>query len=189
MKTSAVNNKGEIFTNKEKEFEKLLTEYNTTRSVETVLQSLVNITHNSEFDARDFTPKSCEQFKLLLEDWQKNDMIVFKENSQNPPNNSTISYIEFIDYMWKLKRLADDETVEYQDWTTAVRSIAYSTATGISIGMIFADIFGCLGKYREFFPHVNFITANFVTVVFQNYYYNLANVILWAIYFVSASIS
>ena len=147
MKTSAVNNKGEIFTNKEKEFEKLLTEYNTTRSVETVLQSLVNITHNSEFDAGDFTPKSCEQFKLLLEDWQKNDMIVFKENSQNPPNNSTISYIEFIDYMWKLKRLADEETVEYQDWTTAVRSIAYSTATGISIGMIFADIFGCLGKY------------------------------------------
>ena len=170
MKTSAVNNKGEIFTNKEKEFEKLLTEYNTTRSVETVLQSLVNITHNSEFDAGDFTPKSCEQFKLLLEDWQKNDMIVFKENSQNPPNNSTISYIEFIDYMWKLKRLADEETVEYQDWTTAVRSIAYSTATGISIGMIFADIFGCLGKYREFSPHANFITANFVTAVFQNHY-------------------
>ena len=147
MKTSAINNKGEIFTSKEKEFEKLLTEYNTTRSVETFLQSLVNITHNSEFDARDFTPKSCEQFKLLLEDWQKNDMIVFKENSRNPPNNSTISYIEFIDYMWKLKRLADDETVEYQDWTTTVRSIAYSTATGISVGMIFADIFGCLGKY------------------------------------------
>ena len=40
--------------------------------------------------------------------------------------------------------------------------------------------------YREFSPYANFITANFVTAVFQNYYYNFANVILWAIYFVSA---
>jgi hypothetical protein len=43
--------------------------------------------------------------------------------------------------------------------------------------------------YREFLPNANFITANFVTAVFQNYYYNLANAILWAIYFVSAFIS
>ena len=35
----------------------------------------------------------------------------------------------------------------------------------------------------------NFITANFVTAVFQNYYYNFPNAILWAIYFVSAFIS
>ena len=40
--------------------------------------------------------------------------------------------------------------------------------------------------YREFLPYVNFITANFVTAVFQNYYYNFGNAILWAIYFVTA---
>ena len=38
--------------------------------------------------------------------------------------------------------------------------------------------------YREFSLY-----ANFVTAVFQNYYYNLANVILVAIYFVIAFIS
>ena len=39
--------------------------------------------------------------------------------------------------------------------------------------------------YREFSPYANFITVNFVTAVSQNYYYNFANGILWAIYFVS----
>ena len=42
--------------------------------------------------------------------------------------------------------------------------------------------------YREFLPYANFITANFVTAVFKNYYYNFAIAILWAIYFVSAFI-
>ena len=43
--------------------------------------------------------------------------------------------------------------------------------------------------YKEFSPYVNFITVNFVTVVFQNYYYNFDNPILWAIYFVNVLIS
>ena len=43
--------------------------------------------------------------------------------------------------------------------------------------------------YREFSPYANYITANFVTTVFQNYYYNFANAILLAIHFVSAYIS
>ena len=44
--------------------------------------------------------------------------------------------------------------------------------------------------YREFLPYANLITANFVTAVFQNYYYKFAyNVILWAIYFASVFIS
>ena len=44
-------------------------------------------------------------------------------------------------------------------------------------------------EYREFSPYANFITANFVAAVFQNYYYNFTNAILWATYFVSAFIS
>ena len=54
--------------------------------------------------------------------------------------------IELIDFTWKLKILTNVESVEYQDWTTTVRAIAYSTATGVSVGMIIADVFGCLGK-------------------------------------------
>ena len=46
----------------------------------------------------------------------------------------------------------------------------------------------CNYIYREFSPYANFITANFITAVFQNYYENLANAILWAIYFVTAYI-
>ena len=42
--------------------------------------------------------------------------------------------------------------------------------------------------YRGFLPYANFITANFVTAVFQNYYWNLANAILCDIYFVTAYI-
>ena len=44
------------------------------------------------------------------------------------------------------------------------------------------------GSYREFLPYANLITVNFMTAVFQNYYYNLANAILLAIYFVTAYI-
>ena len=43
-------------------------------------------------------------------------------------------------------------------------------------------------NYREFSPYANFITANFITAVFQNYYYSLANAILLAIYLVTAYI-
>ena len=43
--------------------------------------------------------------------------------------------------------------------------------------------------YREFSPYANFITANFVTTVFQNHYCNLPNAILCAINFVTAFIN
>ena len=48
----------------------------------------------------------------------------------------------------------------------------------------FRNHFITSSKYREFSPYANFITA-----VFLNYYYNFANAILWAIYFVSVFIS
>ena len=147
MKTPASNSQEEIFNKKEQKFEKLVLEYKSTRRVDAFLQGIVNVTHNSSFRKEDYTKKSCEQFELLLEDWHKNDMKVLTEHSKIRPNNSTISFIEFIDFTWKLKRLINVKTVEYQDWTTTVRATAYGTATGVSVGMIIADIFGCLGKY------------------------------------------
>ena len=83
---------------------------------------------------------------MLLDNWVKNEDKVYKENKENPPNNSTLSLIELIDFTWKLKKLINVESVEYQDWTTTVRATAYGTATGVSVGMIIADVFGCLGK-------------------------------------------
>ena len=83
---------------------------------------------------------------MLLDNWVKNEDKVYKENKENPPNNSTLSLIELIDFTWKLKKLINVESVEYQDWTTTVRATAYGAATGVSVGMIIADVFGCLGK-------------------------------------------
>ena len=149
IKTPANDNQEEIFNKKEKEIEKLLITYNATRSINDFLQSLVNITQNSTFESDEITKRSCSQFQLLLEDWQTNVFKVFKENSKIPSNNSSIAFIEFIDFNWKLKRLISDKTVEYQEWTTTVRTAAYGTATGITVGMIIADIFGCLGMFEK----------------------------------------
>ena len=136
----------EIFDKKQEEIKKLLEQYKGSKSIDEFFKGLVPITHNSTFNASHFTEKSCKQFQLLLDDWVKNEDKVYKENKENPPNNSTLSLIELIDFTWKLKRLINVESVEYQDWTTTVRATAYGTATGVSVGMIIADVFGCLGK-------------------------------------------
>ena len=137
---------GEIFDKKEEKIKKLLEQYKESKLLDEFLKGLVPITHNSSFNADDITEKGCKQFRLLLDDWVKNEDKVYKENKENPPNKSTLSLIELIDFTWKLKILTNVESVEYQDWTTTVRAIAYSTATGVSVGMIIADVFGCLGK-------------------------------------------
>ena len=49
--------------------------------------------------------------------------------------------------MWKLKRMTDTASADYQEWTGIVRAIAYSSAYGVTVGMMVADILGCLGNY------------------------------------------
>ena len=120
--------------------------YKGSQSLDKFLKGLVPITHNSIFNPSDITEKSCKQFDLLLDDYVKNADIVYKENKENPPNKSTLSLIELIDFTWKLKRLIDVESDEYQEWTATVRATAYGTATGVTVGMVIADVFGCLGK-------------------------------------------
>ena len=120
--------------------------YKGSQSLDKFLKGLVPITHNSIFNPSDITEKSCKQFDLLLDDYVKNADIVYKENKENPPNKSTLSLIELIDFKWKLDRMIDVESDEYQEWTTTVRSTAYGTATGVTVGMVIADVFGCLGK-------------------------------------------
>ena len=120
--------------------------YKGSQSLDKFLKGLVPITHNSIFNPSDITEKSCKQFDLLLDDHVKNVDIVYKENKENPPNKSTLSLIELIDFTWKLKRLIDVESDEYQEWTATVRATAYGTATGVTVGMVIADVFGCLGK-------------------------------------------
>ena len=37
-------------------------------------------------------------------------------------------------------------TEEHKAWTGKVRAAVYGTNGAVSVGLIFADIFGCLGK-------------------------------------------
>ena len=142
---------GETFNKKEKEIKTLLQLYKGSQSLDKFLKGLVPITHNSIFNPSDITEKSCKQFDLLLDDYVKNVDIVYKENKENPPNKSTLSLIELIDFTWKLKKLIDVESDEYQEWTTTVRATAYGTATGVTVGMVILDVFGCLGKLMYFY--------------------------------------
>ena len=121
------------------------THQNNTQSVETILNDLVQATHNSTFNGTEFTEESCRQFQVITKDQYKRD------ENKIPKNNSTKSFIELIDFMWKLKRMTDTASADYQQWTSVMRGVAYSTATGVTIGMVIADVFGCLGKLFIFY--------------------------------------
>ena len=121
------------------------THQNNTQSVETILNDLVQATHNSTFNGTEFIDESCKQFQVISQDQYKRD------ENKIPKSNSTKSFIELIDFMWKLKRMQDTASAEYQEWTTILRAVQYSTASGITIGMVIADVFGCLGKLFIFY--------------------------------------
>ena len=114
------------------------------------LQNLTKATTLSQkFESNHLGRKSCKHLHVVLTNMDaKEDQFLLYVESVMIQNQSalTISLVHFIKYMRKLKRLSDIEKVEYQDWTRTVRAVAYSTASGITIGMIIADIFGCLGK-------------------------------------------
>ena len=116
------------------------THQNNTQSVETILNDLVQATHNSTFNGTEFTEESCRQFQVITKNQYKRD------ENKIPKNNSTKSFIELIDFMWKLKRMTDTASADYQEWTSIFRAVAYGSAYGVTIGMIFADFLGCLGK-------------------------------------------
>ena len=44
-----------------------------------------------------------------------------------------------------LKKMSDTNSKEYAAWVTRVRDGHYTDAGAVSIGLIFADILGCLG--------------------------------------------
>ena len=46
----------------------------------------------------------------------------------------------------KVTSMTIKNTEEHKAWTGKVRAAVYGTNGAVSIGLIFADIFGCLGK-------------------------------------------
>ena len=146
---SPVSNEGEIFTKQEKRIEAILkTHQNNTESVETILQELVQATHNSTFNGTEFIDESCKQFQVISQDQYKRD------ENKIPKSNSTKSFIELIDFMWKLKRMTDTASADYQEWTAIVRAVAYGSAYGVTLGMVVADFLGCFGNYFIFYIRI-----------------------------------
>ena len=45
----------------------------------------------------------------------------------------------------QLKKMLDTNSEEHDAWATGVRAGTYSAAGSVSIGLLVADIFGCLG--------------------------------------------
>ena len=164
-----INNE-EMFTEKDFEFKNLVLHYNYNTMnhstyVDEFLQDLSNITLHltidplqnlnksttlsSKFEPNHLGRKSCKHLHVVLTNMDANEdqFLLFVESFLIQKQSAlTVSLVDFMKYMRKLKRLSDLEKVEYQNWTRSVRAVAYSTASGITIGMIIADFFGCLGK-------------------------------------------
>merc|ERR1712241_216154 len=45
----------------------------------------------------------------------------------------------------KLGKMVDRNSAEYKEWTQKIRAGVYTAIGGTTVGLIFADIFGCLG--------------------------------------------
>ena len=56
----------------------------------------------------------------------------------------------------KVTSMTISNTEEHNAWTGKVRAAVYGTNGAVSVGLIFADIFGCLGMYS-----VLFLTGSF----------------------------
>ena len=53
--------------------------------------------------------------------------------------------IKLRDFDRELKKMLDENSAEHDTWTTELRAGVYATAWSVTVGMIIADILGCLG--------------------------------------------
>ena len=53
--------------------------------------------------------------------------------------------IKLQDFHREMKKVLDENSAEHKRWSGKLRASTYSSAGGVTVGMIIADIFGCLG--------------------------------------------
>ena len=53
--------------------------------------------------------------------------------------------IKLQDFNREMKKMLDENSAEHEQWSTKLRAAAYSSTGGVTVGLIIADIFGCLG--------------------------------------------
>jgi len=49
------------------------------------------------------------------------------------------------DFKFRISEMTDEESEAYGNWTKTLREAVYGTNTAITVGMLIADVFGCLG--------------------------------------------
>merc|ERR1712110_543591 len=74
-----------------------------------------------------------------------------------------------------LNNMLDTETAAHNSWTSRVRA-AYSAPIGVTVGMIVADVFGCLGFCSGIITtSVWATTATSVELTIESYTQNIEN--------------
>ena len=63
------------------------------------------------------------------------------------------------DFNQEVKIMADPNSDSYKTWTANLRAGVYSSVGGGTVGMIFADIFGCLGICSLIYNSIGWGTA------------------------------
>ena len=114
------------------------------------------------------TISACKDIKLLIETWDDTSAIYIEkqfsimkqllkesvpilEKSKKKYNNAisaidrSTSQLQI--FANKVTSMTISNTEEHKAWTGKVRAAVYGTNGAVSVGLIFADIFGCLGMY------------------------------------------
>ena len=113
------------------------------------------------------TTAAVQDIKILMEDWDNQEVsfiekefLILKsliEECLRVLKDAKVKYTNAINEMEKtsnqlfetktsLSLMLDEKSSEYSSWTEKVRGGTYGSAGLVTVGMIFADIFGCLGN-------------------------------------------
>jgi len=101
----------------------------------------------------DVTDKNTRRIYLkeqltIMEDLMKDSIKIVKEAEKK--YEEAIDNIEGVntklrDFSREMTNMLDTTSAEHSSWTTNLRAGVYSAAGSVTVGMIVADIFGCLG--------------------------------------------
>ena len=103
-----------------------------------------------------YAEKTAEELKKLKQEFAQLKRLV--ETSKIPLEKAKSRYETLItawinvssdidQFKTKIEQALQKGTDENEKWQAKLRGAVYGPAAGVTIGMIVADIFGCLGEY------------------------------------------
>jgi len=143
----------------------------------------------------DKTIKEVKSLKVLLEDLDKTDDTVLLQASIEKMKDLMIDTLETLKEALekynsafetfenlnssiktqnrKLEKLVDKNSAEYKDWTHKTRAGVYTGVGATTVGLIVADVFGCLGICSAVGAAASISTSVGIEVTIANYYAKL----------------